>query len=351
MNNLRQVAAGFLAALFSSVLILGSFALVFTEGARPAAMLSSGTWEATPTYATLTPSLTYTSIPTLPPLAPGDPTYTPSATPSPSQTPTPTSLTTPTSAAACHVPSGWFTITVRPGDTLESLAAAYNSTPNALYQVNCLVTNTLPAGALLYVPGVPPTQPPSPCGPPRGWILYTVLSGDTLYSLSKSFGVTVSQLQFANCLGSSTNIRAGSRIYVLNVPTRTPILTRTFTPVPTVVPTATPSPTQIIPSVTALPPSPTPVTPTVVPPSATPIPPSPTPITPSPSATPITPVSSSTPVTPDPSDTPVPPDPSETPVTPDPSSTPIPPEPLPPTSEPSPPPSNEIHTPTPFWEL
>lgn len=78
----------------------------------------------------------------------------------------------------------------------------------------------------------------STCGAPYGWNQYTVKTGDTLFSISKNYQTTVLKLQIANCMGSSTRIITGSKLWVPNNPT--------ITPTKTGVPTATdkPAPTN-----------------------------------------------------------------------------------------------------------
>ena len=68
-----------------------------------------------------------------------------------------------------------------------------------------------------------------------------------------SLELSVAELQFANCLGNSTLIRAGTRIFVPNVPTRTPTTAPTR-PVPT---TSRPSntPSEMPTSTPTIPPS------------------------------------------------------------------------------------------------
>jgi hypothetical protein len=56
----------------------------------------------------------------------------------------------------CRIPSGWKPITIQPGDTLLSLAATYGTTATELRAGNCLATQTLLPGTLLYVPPLPP---------------------------------------------------------------------------------------------------------------------------------------------------------------------------------------------------
>ena len=61
-------------------------------------------------------------------------------------------------------------------------------------------------GSGIYVPP-PPTLPARTrvsCGAPSGWVIYYVQMGDTLYRLSVAYGITVADLQRANCMGGST---------------------------------------------------------------------------------------------------------------------------------------------------
>jgi LysM repeat protein len=150
----------------------------------------------------------------------------------------------PTPYASCPPPVGWSPVTIQAEDTLESLAQLYNVTVEALVQTNCLVTQDLTAGAILFVPGVPSTEVPIPCGPPPGWILYMVQPGDTLFHIAMDLEVTVAELQAANCLDSSTLVRIGQRIFVPDVskqtPTITPVQPTATSPEPSVTATLAP---------------------------------------------------------------------------------------------------------------
>jgi LysM repeat protein len=88
-----------------------------------------------------------------------------------------------------------------------------------------------------------------PCGSPYTWVVYIVRPGDSLFRLSQVYGVTVAELQQANCLGTTTTLHTGQVLYV---PPTAP-----FAPSPTlpivVLPTFTPSDTEI-----SIPPSDTP---------------------------------------------------------------------------------------------
>ena len=58
-----------------------------------------------------------------------------------------------------------------------------------------------------------PTPRSTPCGPPLDWITYYVRPGDTLFSLSRRFGVSVWAIQNANCLSGST-IYVGQALFL-----------------------------------------------------------------------------------------------------------------------------------------
>lgn len=192
------------------------------------------------------------------------PGVTPTAPLAPAETEVIASTATATAEiAACPFPPGWFRITVQLGDTLDSLASAYGTTPDMLIQGNCLVINNLIPGMVLYVPVPPTTTPEEICGPPPGWVYYTVQYGDTLYSIGQMVGATVLELQLANCMVGQTNIRAGQRLYVPFLPAST------HTPTATRVNTATPSYTSSPPPATSTP-SRTPTLPTQPSPTYTP---------------------------------------------------------------------------------
>ena len=245
MKNFRQVLLGFFVAFASIGLIVGSFSLSLAEANINSAPVPTETLQPTEP-ATLQP-LTPTPVAPTP-----SPTRTRTRTPSwtPSLTPTPT---------ICELPLGWVYYVVSPGDTLDRIGEYYQISSAELQQANCLPTTELPAGSGIYVPPLS-IQTPVACGAPSSWIIYNVQPGDTLYRLSLSYGITVGELQRGNCMGSSTFLRVGQRIYVPPWAARTPIPTlpwivtpadtQTNTPeigTPNVAPTETPTslPTDI----------------------------------------------------------------------------------------------------------
>jgi LysM repeat protein len=229
MKNFRQVFLGFGAALLSIFFVLGSFSIAFTESG----MVNVALRLTEPVNLLPTQILPLTSVPLPGVNATPPPVSSEEASPVPSETALP-------AAVACSFPPNWFRITVQMGDTLNSLASAYGTTTELLVQGNCLVIENLIAGMVIYVPVAPTTTPEETCGPPPGWLYYTVQYGDTLYSISQMVGASIYELQLANCMVGQTNIRAGQRLYVPFIPASakspTPTLVNTDTPPPSATP-------------------------------------------------------------------------------------------------------------------
>ena len=91
---------------------------------------------------------------------------------------------------------------VTKGDNLYAIAREYNTTVQELMKINNLTSNLLSLGQVLKVP----TTSPSPSIPSTN--TYTVKSGDTLYSIARKFGTTVTNIQNKNNL-SGTTLRLG----------------------------------------------------------------------------------------------------------------------------------------------
>jgi len=237
MQTLRQIGGSILLAMFSAALVIGGISLALAESYVPFIPTPTETLAFVPIFnsPTVQPVVVFTNT-----------------LPIPTETvPPPT---------ACPPPAGWIGVIVQPGETLLTLASRYQSTPQNLSDANCLFSNALSVGSIIYVPFVP-TQTTVPCGPPPGWIRYTVQFGNTIYSISQAFGVSIAQIQFANCM-SPNDYSLGTRqsIWVPNVATRTPraTATATLTPVSIIFPTITKTATKTstatnVPTVTTTP--------------------------------------------------------------------------------------------------
>jgi LysM repeat protein len=139
----------------------------------------------------------------------------------------------------CVPPDGWVPYTVRRGDTLFSLSLGHGAGVEAIKIANCLSSEVIIPGDVIYLPTAPlPTPPPSHCsGPPLDWVLYIVQPGDTMFSLARSRGVTVYDVLLANCL-ESVYLYAGAPLYL---PPSGPSPAPGVSPVPGTTPVA-PSP-------------------------------------------------------------------------------------------------------------
>jgi LysM repeat protein len=75
-----------------------------------------------------------------------------------------------------------------------------------------------------------PTPTVTVCTPYYWWPIYSVQSGDTLYSIALKTGSTPEELRRANCL-FGTIIHVGQKLYVPHLPIITPTFTPTYTPI------------------------------------------------------------------------------------------------------------------------
>lgn len=104
--------------------------------------------------------------------------------------------------------------TVQRGDTLTSIATKYETTPLLLKQVNNLTTDVLRVGQELLVPQflVSETELSEPTV-----AIYRVQSGDTLWSIARRFGTTVSIIKELNNLKDNL-IRIDQELLVPIIP-------------------------------------------------------------------------------------------------------------------------------------
>ena len=136
-------------------------------------------------------------------------------------TPTPTSTPSPTP----------FMYTIRTGDTLSAVAKRFNTTVEALMQANNIADATrIRAGTQIQI-----VQPPD-FSATMAYAIHEVEQGDTLYTLSAKFGLTVAEIKEINGL-TSNNLRVGQE---LRIPVGTATPTPTLTPEPTLTPTPGP---------------------------------------------------------------------------------------------------------------
>ena len=92
-------------------------------------------------------------------------------------------------------PPGTFPYTVQPGDSMFSIARKFGVPLDALIRANPQIPNPnlIFPGQIVCVPG---TRPPGQC--PPGTFAYTVRPGDSMFSIAQRFGVSLNALIAAN---------------------------------------------------------------------------------------------------------------------------------------------------------
>ena len=93
---------------------------------------------------------------------------------------------------------------VQRGDTLYSISKKFNISINKLKELNNLESNTILPGQKLIIKE--PTTPPQPT-------TYKVQKGDTLYSISQKFNTTIDEIKRLNNI-SSNNIYINQELYI-----------------------------------------------------------------------------------------------------------------------------------------
>ncbi|MBM7614062.1 LysM peptidoglycan-binding domain-containing protein [Alkaliphilus hydrothermalis] len=118
-------------------------------------------------------------------------------------------------------PAGTTPYTVVRGDTFFSLAVKFNTTVDAIRRANPTINpDALLIGQVICIPGpAVPPPPPPPSTCPTGTAPYTIKSGDTFYSLAIRNNTTIEAIQAANPTVDPNNLQVGQ---VICIPTGTP---------------------------------------------------------------------------------------------------------------------------------
>lgn len=101
------------------------------------------------------------------------------------------------------------TYTVKKGDSLYSIANKYNTTVDELKRINNLTSNTLSIGQVLKLP----SDKASDEEKEENTITYTVQKGDSLYSIAKKYNTTIDAIKNLNNL--TTNILSIGQVLLI----------------------------------------------------------------------------------------------------------------------------------------
>ena len=93
-----------------------------------------------------------------------------------------------------EIETGYNDYIVTKGDNLYAIAREYNTTVDNLMKINNLKSNLLSIGQVIKVPTTSSSSENT----------YTVQKGDTLYSIARKFGKTVTDIQNKNNLSNTT---------------------------------------------------------------------------------------------------------------------------------------------------
>lgn len=100
---------------------------------------------------------------------------------------------------------------VQKGDTLYSIALKYNTTPSAILSKNNLTSSVITVGQSLIIPGdVESTGEDTDVVETN---TYMVEKGDSLYSISRIYGISVDDIKAAN--GLTSNILTIGQVLVI----------------------------------------------------------------------------------------------------------------------------------------
>ncbi len=98
---------------------------------------------------------------------------------------------------------------IRPGDTLYSIAEAYNISLDDLMESNPLIDpNILMIGQVICIPTA---AQPAPCFNNN---YYTIVSGDTLYSIARRLNTTIRDIMALNPNINPYDLRVSQRICI-----------------------------------------------------------------------------------------------------------------------------------------
>lgn len=108
---------------------------------------------------------------------------------------------------------------VRAGDTLKDIAARYGTTWQILAAVNGLVNpNRIFAGQRLIIAYSVPTVPPPSQPPPGNSGVHIVQAGETLQTIAARYGTTWQAIAAANALSNPNQIFVGQRLVIPSAP-------------------------------------------------------------------------------------------------------------------------------------
>ncbi|MFI3261169.1 MAG: LysM peptidoglycan-binding domain-containing protein, partial [bacterium] len=103
------------------------------------------------------------------------------------------------------------------GDTLYSIAVKYNTTVDEIKSINNIINNNIYLGQRIYLPGINSSIPDNETD------FYIVQSGDTLYSISIKLGVNIDDIRKINNLTNDV-LSVGQILYFKKIEEENPLV-------------------------------------------------------------------------------------------------------------------------------
>jgi LysM repeat protein len=208
-------------SIFSSrrrfIILFLAFAIVLAACER---QIQEDDVTGTPTVPALTPPALPTTDPSLVPTT--DPSLVPTTDPSLVPTTDPALIPTPDPGTGVQVTpppaTGQTSYTINAGDTLFSIARAYNLTVEQLAAANNIDPNgVLTPGQVLVIPAADGTVPPTVVAQPTtitGEQVHIVAAGENLFRIGLRYGFTVAELAAYNGIANPHYIYVGQTILI-----------------------------------------------------------------------------------------------------------------------------------------
>lgn len=127
--------------------------------------------------------------------------------------------TEPSKVTVTYQDKKYYVHTVAEGDTLYSLSKTYGVSQEIIIRVNGMESTDVVLGTKVYVPCIDGRVAQDDSQPKEGAVVEHVVSaGETLYSLSRKYGMTQEELLEWNGLDSHADIKAGMTLKVKSNP-------------------------------------------------------------------------------------------------------------------------------------
>ncbi len=129
-------------------------------------------------------------------------------------------------AALSAVPAServrWLRIKVANGDTLSEIAHRHRTDTATLRRVNNLTGSSIRAGQALYIPKSGSAPSRSPRGRTQQGLDYAVRPGDSLWTISRAHGVSMTRIMKANHVGPKDLLKVGQTLRIPGVQRASP---------------------------------------------------------------------------------------------------------------------------------